>query len=726
MSPHHRARTLLRAAAFVLALPIYGRSESVSVPERYQPFIVYNVDRRGIFEKALNVVGQSRVPVGRSFALIAGVTQYPNMKPATYQTLQAAKVDLDNLERYLRDEEFFDVVVVLKDGAMNYDNLQYFLGTYFPNLLARSPHSRFLFAYSGHGYAVSSSEVVRGYLLTSAANTLTDESNRLSMDVLRVLMGPVVDAANHVLVLINACEAGAFRGRSVQGAPLPFDPDGKDAYAIMSSRANEQSLQLPEIGPGSVFFEKFFAALGGAADKNPADGIVTFHELSDYMRSEVRSATASQQNTIEGDISNHGSTSDFYLLNRSRQIHLGNAPPWNPIKATTFGGEEAESLLEEGKSAYNGQRYEAALHPLEGAADKGNSEAMTYLGLMYDRGYGVAQDYNEARQWYQKAADKGNALAMKNIGNLYVDGHGVPQDYQQARQWWQKSADAGSADAVNNLATSYSNGQGVPRDYQKARDLFRKAADAGSAMAMANLGTLYERGQGGPQDYPQALYWYQKGADAGNTNAMNDLGALYEAGHGVPQDYQQASQWYQKGGDAGSKDAMRSLGRLYEVGHGVPKDYQLARQWYQRSADAGNGDAMSDLGLLYEQGRGVPQDYQEARQWYQKGADAGSGDAMSHFGDLYESGHGVAQDYHLAAQWYRRAAAAGGFSIEPVSWDMKGMQYELGIDVAKDYRQARLWYERAAEAGNVNAMQSLGVRARPKRSAGLPAGAAVV
>ena len=199
--------TLLRAASFALALSIVARAQSNPVPEKYRSFVFYNVDRRGVFEKALNAVGKSGVPVGRSFALIAGVTQYPNLPPAK-KTLQAAQVDLDNLERYLRDQEFFDVIVVLKDGAMNYDNLQYFLGTYFPALLTHSPHSRFLFAYSGHGYALGSGATAQGYLLTSAATSMNDKVNRLPMDVLHTLMGPVVDSAN--------CPASAGNGKGAQ------------------------------------------------------------------------------------------------------------------------------------------------------------------------------------------------------------------------------------------------------------------------------------------------------------------------------------------------------------------------------------------------------------------------------------------------------------------------------------------------------------------------------
>jgi len=39
-------------------------------------------------------------------------------------------------------------------------------------------------------------------------------------------------------------------------------------------------------------------------------------------------------------------------------------------------------------------------------------------------GFGLAQDYTKAREWYEKAADKGNTSAMVTLGFLYSDSQG--------------------------------------------------------------------------------------------------------------------------------------------------------------------------------------------------------------------------------------------------------------------------------------------------------------
>ncbi|HAT8232219.1 TPA: hypothetical protein JA355_08575, partial [Legionella pneumophila] len=65
-----------------------------------------------------------------------------------------------------------------------------------------------------------------------------------------------------------------------------------------------------------------------------------------------------------------------------------------------------------GFAAFENGDYTTAYPHLMQAAKEGNEEAMYLLGRMYQYGYGVTTNYEEARNWYQKAADKNNALAQ--------------------------------------------------------------------------------------------------------------------------------------------------------------------------------------------------------------------------------------------------------------------------------------------------------------------------
>ncbi len=76
------------------------------------------------------------------------------------------------------------------------------------------------------------------------------------------------------------------------------------------------------------------------------------------------------------------------------------------------------------------------------------------LGVYYEHGWGVKQDYAQAVYWYRKAAEQGLADAMNNLGVCYYNGKGVRQDYAQAVYWYRKAAKKGDKVAQYNLRKS--------------------------------------------------------------------------------------------------------------------------------------------------------------------------------------------------------------------------------------------------------------------------------
>lgn len=142
-----------------------------------------------------------------------------------------------------------------------------------------------------------------------------------------------------------------------------------------------------------------------------------------------------------------------------------------------------------------------------------------------------------AVQEFRVLAVQGNANAQFYLGVMYNDGRGVPQDYEQALHWYRRAAERGVAEAQLNLGVMYNAGRGVPQDYGQALHWFRRAAERGLASAQFNLGMMHEEGQGVPQDYALSLYWYRQAAAQGHAGAQNNLGVMHEHGQGVPQDY---------------------------------------------------------------------------------------------------------------------------------------------------------------------------------------------
>lgn len=296
----------------VLLLLCCADLSAQEVPSQYRKYLLENRDTRSLPEKILNKVGLTRADVGRSFALLCGISTYPNIQ-GKHGNLKPAAEDIQKLQAYLKQHEFFDEVVVLRDKQVTLRNLEYFLQTYFPKRLKQFPKSRFLFAYSGHGMTENN----KGYLLKSTARSLDDKGHAIPVKVLKVYIDEVVAAAHQVLVLLNSCHSGVFLKRPY--GKLLLLPKYPGAHAITASGPSELAWHIEEVGSGSIFYEKLLAGISGIADAEK-DGIVTSHELYSYLRREIQLVSNQDQTPQMGDISLHGSRGEFFFLKRETPL----------------------------------------------------------------------------------------------------------------------------------------------------------------------------------------------------------------------------------------------------------------------------------------------------------------------------------------------------------------------------------------------------------------------
>jgi TPR repeat protein len=159
-------------------------------------------------------------------------------------------------------------------------------------------------------------------------------------------------------------------------------------------------------------------------------------------------------------------------------------------------------------------------------AEHNDPEAQYNLGLLLDKGQGLAQDKLQAISWFRKAAEQDYAKAQFLLGILYDQGLNVPQDYSQALKWYQKAAEQGYAKAEYNLAAMYDEGLGVGQDYTQAALWYRKSAEHGYARAQFNLGSMYYKGEGVEQDNTLAYMWLQLAATQGLEKEVKIRNAL--------------------------------------------------------------------------------------------------------------------------------------------------------------------------------------------------------
>ncbi|MDR1486658.1 MAG: sel1 repeat family protein, partial [Deltaproteobacteria bacterium] len=105
--------------------------------------------------------------------------------------------------------------------------------------------------------------------------------------------------------------------------------------------------------------------------------------------------------------------------------------------------------------------------------------------------YGTQENYAESFKYLEQAAKKGEFIAQYNLGVMYERGNGVAQSYAEAARLYRLAVEQGYSPAQNNLALLYYVGLGVKEDKQQARGLFQSAADQGYGLAIKNLDELF-------------------------------------------------------------------------------------------------------------------------------------------------------------------------------------------------------------------------------------------
>ncbi len=162
---------------------------------------------------------------------------------------------------------------------------------------------------------------------------------------------------------------------------------------------------------------------------------------------------------------------------------------------------------DKGGNAYENRTDTPEIRALRPQAGHGDVKAQYSLGLIYDEGRGVAQNYARAARWYRMAAIQGHAPAQFKLGSMSQKGLGVPQDSIAAMGWHRKAADQGHATAQYNLGSMYHKGAAILQNFALAARWYRQAAEQGDPRAQLELGLLYARGDGVRKDLLEAYKW---------------------------------------------------------------------------------------------------------------------------------------------------------------------------------------------------------------------------
>jgi hypothetical protein len=227
---------------------------------------------------------------GRYRALLIGNSTYP-ADEHNLQTLKGPVKDIAALNRALIDRDtglFADVDVTLLPEATSSRAIRA-LGRFFGTA---TRDDVLLVYFSGHGKLDQS-----GRLHLCMQDT--DSTDLLSTAVSSARINEFADAsrARNVVIVLDCCHAGAFRGGDLGDAVA-----GPGRYVLTSCRGTQLANDATVENGTSFFTQHLVDGLLDAAADQDADGYVTFSELYAYVDRRLREAGKQvPQRRVDGD-----------------------------------------------------------------------------------------------------------------------------------------------------------------------------------------------------------------------------------------------------------------------------------------------------------------------------------------------------------------------------------------------------------------------------------------
>jgi hypothetical protein len=253
-------------------------------------------------------------------ALLGGVSQY---KDERIKPLIWAHNDLIKLFNILRDQHFFDEIIILENKEFSLINLNFWLNGPLRDRIKSRNAVQFLFGFSGHGISRKiDANRMNGMLLVQDSNKDQLETAAISLDVLKALLDPIVAGSFQSLILINSCYSGnIFQSSFASGI---YDKDRRGAHIITAGDTGELTFPTSNSSDaGSVFFDAFIEGLRGDADlpsSGGKDGIITVDEIARYLIERVEDWTGNVQHPRFDNFS-FSSPGGFFFWSEDSQLN---------------------------------------------------------------------------------------------------------------------------------------------------------------------------------------------------------------------------------------------------------------------------------------------------------------------------------------------------------------------------------------------------------------------
>ena len=215
----------------------------------------------------------------------------------------------------------------------------------------------------------------------------------------------------------------------------------------------------------------------------------------------------------------------------------------------------------------------APISAVRKTCDGGSPAACLELGMLYQRGQGVAKDEAAADAMFQRACDGGEPLGRLGSAvsrRLANDEPGAVAFFARSAAAAQQACDTGrpiadgkdGASGCAVLGSLYSEGWGVRKDEAHGARLFEKACSSGDLSGCFLLGNASKSGKGVPRDLERAAALYKRvcaGANDAGCYGLWDLGRMHRDGANAPKDPARAARYFEQACDLGRTSYCRRV-----------------------------------------------------------------------------------------------------------------------------------------------------------------------
>ena len=372
--------------------------------------------------------------------------------------------------------------------------------------------------------------------------------------------------------------------------------------------------------------------------------------------------------------------------------------------------KETREIYANGLRCYQCNQLDSAEYYLYHASNKGNVEALYYLGEVcykqngWDSYYSYeVYGYLSALDLFKKAAEKGYLAAMYKLGAYYE----AQNKLDEGVKYYIQAAKGNDENAIKRIMELYS--RNLIAASKDVRDLYALIAANGRAQAQYQIGVwAYESNQN-----HEAKKWLEKARDNGwaeASNLLTQVSNLIQIEQSIAKGdscmrgklYAEAIVHYACAVQYGSQACYYQLGVccLY-------LDDARAINYLVQAANAGHVEAMYELGECYQYGKLIAASESNAIKYYQLAAAKGHTDAKveaNKLNQIKQKRENIARynkegDAATAAEQYDKAIAAYDKAIaEGDTYAVNAKKKAAQLKVEKQKRDRIAAYNKEGDA----------------------------